>query len=85
MRKHLGHEADHSPPSSTKIKNAWNYNSTATYTSMTWCLIKGRDNFTFLTFIKSPGYQYEEFNIPNVVQYKKRAAIFQKMTKIHIL
>jgi hypothetical protein len=26
--KWLGHEADHSPPSSAKIKNAWGYTST---------------------------------------------------------
>jgi len=24
----LGHEADHSPPSSAKVKNAWSYTST---------------------------------------------------------
>jgi hypothetical protein len=26
--KQLGHEADHSPPSSAKVKNAWSYTST---------------------------------------------------------
>jgi hypothetical protein len=26
--KWLGHEADHSPPSSAKVKNAWSYTST---------------------------------------------------------
>jgi hypothetical protein len=26
--KHLGHEADHSPPSSAEIKKAWSYIST---------------------------------------------------------
>jgi len=28
------HEADHSPPSSAKVKNVWSYNSTASYISM---------------------------------------------------
>jgi hypothetical protein len=27
--KRPGHEADHSPPSSAEVKNAWNYTSTA--------------------------------------------------------
>jgi len=26
--KQLGHEADHSPPSSVKVKNAWSFTST---------------------------------------------------------
>jgi len=26
--KQLGHEADHSPPSSAEVKNAWSYTST---------------------------------------------------------
>ena len=25
MLKLMGHEVEHSPPSSTKVKNAWNY------------------------------------------------------------
>jgi hypothetical protein len=31
--KLLGHKADHSPPSSTKVKNAWSYTSTPPYIS----------------------------------------------------
>jgi hypothetical protein len=42
-----GHEADHSPPSSAEIKNAWRYTSTLQYVSMAWGLVKHRDNFTF--------------------------------------
>jgi len=38
--KRLGREADHSHPSSTEIKNEWNYNSTPPYVFMAWCLIK---------------------------------------------
>jgi hypothetical protein len=48
--KRPGREADHSPPSSAEVKNAWNYTSTLTdYVFMAWCLVKHRDNFT-LTF-----------------------------------
>jgi len=32
--KQPGHEADHSPPSSAKVKNAWNYTSTPQYIFM---------------------------------------------------
>jgi hypothetical protein len=39
-------EADHSPPSSVKAKNAWRYTSTPQYTFMVWCLVKYR-HFTF--------------------------------------
>jgi len=33
--KGLGHEANHSPPSNTEVKNAWNYTSTPHMPS--WC------------------------------------------------
>jgi hypothetical protein len=41
-------EADHSPPTSSKVKNAWCYTSTPQYVFMAWCLVKNRDNFTFI-------------------------------------
>jgi hypothetical protein len=44
--KQPGHEADHSPPSSAEVKNAWSYTSNPQYVSMAWCLVKHRDNFT---------------------------------------
>jgi hypothetical protein len=40
-------KADHSPPSSAEVKNAWSYTSTPQYVFMAWCLVKQRDNFTF--------------------------------------
>jgi hypothetical protein len=46
--KRPGCEADHSPPSSAEIKNAWSYTSTPQYVFMAWCLVKHKDNFTFL-------------------------------------
>jgi hypothetical protein len=45
--KAAGHEADHSPPSSAEVKNAWIYTSTPQYVFMAWCSVKHRDNFTF--------------------------------------
>jgi hypothetical protein len=41
-------EADHSPPSSSEVKNAWNYTSTPQYAFMAWCLVKHRDNFIYV-------------------------------------
>jgi len=35
-------QADHSPPSSAEIKNAWSYNSTDPYVFLAWCLVKYR-------------------------------------------
>jgi len=44
-----GREADHSPPSSAEVKNAWSYTSTSQYAFTTWCSVKNyRDNFTFI-------------------------------------
>jgi hypothetical protein len=38
--KQLQHEADHSPPSSVKVKNAGNYTSTPQYALMAWYSVK---------------------------------------------
>jgi hypothetical protein len=35
-----GSEADHSPPSSAKFKNAWSYTYAPQYAFMAWCLVK---------------------------------------------
>jgi hypothetical protein len=48
--KRPGRKVDHSPPSSAEVKNAWSYTSTLQYVFMTWCLIKNRDNFTFIFY-----------------------------------
>jgi hypothetical protein len=58
-----GREADHSPPSSAEVKNAWSYTSTSPFVFIAWCLVKYRDNFTFNSprlerkrpFVKSEG------------------------------
>jgi hypothetical protein len=46
--KQLGHEADHLLPLVAEGKNMWNCISTPPYIFMPWCLIKYRDNFTFV-------------------------------------
>jgi hypothetical protein len=37
--KHLGCEADHSPPSSAKVKNVWNYTFIPPFVFMAWYLV----------------------------------------------
>jgi hypothetical protein len=49
--KRPAREADHSPPSSAEVKNAWSYTSTPQYVFMTWYLVKNRDNFTFYIYL----------------------------------
>jgi hypothetical protein len=46
--KRSGREADHSPPSSAEVKNAWSYTSTAQYVFMVGAQLKHRDKFTFI-------------------------------------
>jgi len=38
--KWLGHEADHSPPSSAEVNITWSYTSTPQCTFMPWGLVK---------------------------------------------
>jgi hypothetical protein len=45
--KRPGREADHSPPSSAEVKNAWNYTSTPHTPSRCSAQLKHRSNFTF--------------------------------------
>jgi hypothetical protein len=45
--KRAGREADHSPPSSVEVENAWSYTSTPEYVFVAWYLVKHRENFTF--------------------------------------
>jgi hypothetical protein len=51
--KRPGREADHTPPSSAEVKNAWSYTSTPQYVFMAWCLVKHKDNFNFYLY-KAP-------------------------------
>jgi hypothetical protein len=45
--KRPAREADHSPPTSAEVKNAWSYTSTHQCVFMAWCLVKHRENFIF--------------------------------------
>jgi hypothetical protein len=45
--KQLRREADHSPPSSSKVKNAWSNTSTPPYAFMPWCSVKAQGQFYF--------------------------------------
>jgi hypothetical protein len=49
--KRLGPEADHSPPSSAEVKNAYSYTFVPLYVFMAWCLVTHRDNFNFTYII----------------------------------
>jgi hypothetical protein len=42
-------ETDHSPSSSAEVKTAWSYTSTPQYVFMASCLVKHRDEFTFMS------------------------------------
>jgi hypothetical protein len=45
-------EPDHSPPSSTKVRNWWSYTFTPPYIFLVWCLIKPKNNLTFTFEVK---------------------------------
>jgi len=49
--KRPGREADHSPPFSTEVKNAWSYTSAPQYAFVVWCSFKktGRTLYLYLT------------------------------------
>jgi hypothetical protein len=52
--KRPGLEADYSPPTSAEVKNMWIYTSTPPYAFMAQCLVKHRDNFTFISQLHAP-------------------------------
>jgi hypothetical protein len=47
-----GREADHSPPFTADVGNAWSYTSTRLCVFMALCMVKQRDNFTFAREIR---------------------------------
>jgi hypothetical protein len=59
--KRPGREADHSPPSSAEVKNAWSYASAPQYAFMAGCSIKKkkhRENFSLpLPYTHNNKYQ----------------------------
>jgi hypothetical protein len=71
-----GREADHSPPSSAEVKNAWRYTSTPQYVLLSWCLVKHKDNFTVLYLYI---YAYTEPCIFPSVLVQAKAWLFANM------
>jgi len=57
-----GCEADHSPPSSTEVKNVSSLHPLPQYIFMAWCLVKHRDNFTFKGGYTGLDYTNNELN-----------------------
>jgi hypothetical protein len=47
--KRPGRKADHTPPNSAEIKNAWGFTSTLQYAFMAWCSVKKHGDFTLLS------------------------------------
>jgi hypothetical protein len=45
--KRLEREADHSPPSSIEVKNAWSSPPLPQYVFTAWCLVRHGNSFTF--------------------------------------
>jgi hypothetical protein len=41
----------HPPLSLARVKNMWSYTSTNPYAFIVWCVIKHKDNFTFVLVI----------------------------------
>jgi len=52
--KRPGREADHLPPYSVEVKNAWSYTSTPPYIFMAWCLIKHRTHLHGMVLSQAP-------------------------------
>jgi hypothetical protein len=47
-----GRKADHSPPPSAEVKNAWSYTSTPQYAFMAWCSIKAQGQlYLYVTYM----------------------------------
>jgi hypothetical protein len=59
---------DHSPLSSTDVKNKWSVTSTTSYIFMAWCLIITRNSLTFTVVNefcagKISGYHVDEYEV----------------------
>jgi hypothetical protein len=75
-----GREADHSPPSSTDVKNAWRYTSTPQYAFTAWYSVKAQGKIyfylylTYWPFMITFPYHVELYNFwswNSVVKYPK--------------
>jgi hypothetical protein len=71
--KRLGREADHSPPPSAEVKNAWSYTSTSQYVFMVWCLVRHRDTLTFTAEVQ--GFDFSGVRIVSLEKHCSRMRI----------
>lgn len=67
-----GYTADHSPPSSVKVKDVWSYTSTLPYAFRLQCLVKHRNNFTLCCYIPDANTAFKE-------NYFHKIAIWTRM------
>jgi hypothetical protein len=71
--KKKGREADHSLPTSAKVKKTLIHTSTPPYTFMAWCLVKHKYKFTFLTiyfiWFDSCTLKLRNFNFWSIISY----------------
>jgi hypothetical protein len=72
--KQLGHEADHSPPSSAEVKNAWSYTSTPPI-HLHEIVLKSTGMTLPLPFNKNIIYMHARFEIFMVVKFQVK--VFQ--------
>jgi hypothetical protein len=77
--KQLRYEADHLPPSSAEVKNAWSYTSTPPYVFMAWCLVKHRDNFTFIFISISNAKITKNSSVFSNSEYLRKITLFKKI------
>jgi hypothetical protein len=75
--KQKGREADHSPASSDKVKNAWSYTSTPPNVYIAWCLIKQevRLHYVVRAILHFYGYDGEHCSVSCPSRYNFRASL----------
>jgi hypothetical protein len=80
--KRPGREADHSPPSSAKVKNVWSYTFTSQYGFKVWCTVeKRRDSFAF-TFSR---YTTKKITLKECIYISPNVVRFMKPRKIRLM
>jgi hypothetical protein len=61
-------EADHPPPSSAQVKNAWRYTSSSPqYVLMAWCLVKAKEQFYLYLYLQSINYEAPHYAIFSIL------------------
>jgi hypothetical protein len=76
--KRPGREANHSPPSSAEVKNAWGHTSTSPYAFMEWCLMKPSDTFT-CPFIDQIQFCFRMYNVDVKTSARWQSSLYDKV------